>query len=307
MTTKLEYDSFAKFLVSLGVIFIVSPAFLVAFILQENEVLFVKEEALLTFTETAKSAIEKKQEWYTWILDNAIYIIGFVFGIGVVLLFWGCVMWYISQRKIDKKQELELKEVEDRVKKLTEEENNDKIQQEIMEIEKDELKENNHNSENYSVNQIQELQNDVRDKNRIIREFLVRRYKLVERVVAKKICMNLDDKYDTKVNVKIENTEYDAISKSKEDGKDYIFEIKYLFKGNAWHSEMWRSTVCKLHHQIENYKKIIGRDAIPVLIIVTLDDQIEKINKNVKYYIKDDDILVKILTESELDIDGEQS
>ena len=301
MTAKVEYDSFAKFLVSLGVIFMVTPVFLISFILQENQVLLIKAEELLMVTEKAKKIIEQKQEWYIWMLDNGLYIVCVLLGIGIILVILGCRMWYVSQMKIDKKQELELQEVENRVKALTEKENDDKIQQEILEIERVEISGNLENVESYSVEDIRKIQNEVRDKNRIIHRFLTYKLKWIERTVSNMISIGLGENYETKVNVKINDMEYDVLSEDKRNGKNYIFEIKYLFNSYSWNSVGWETAIYRLYNQVENYKRIVGKEVTPILIIVTLEDQIKKVRETAEKFDGKKGVNIYILSETEID------
>ena len=303
MTEKVEYSSLYKFLVSLGLIIMISPAICMGFLLQENEILLINKEELLNITENARLSIEWKQEKLLWFLNNAPCILGVVFIIGAILMIVGLFCWIPSQKVTDKKNKVENKELENQLRKLDEEENTDKIQKEIIEIEKEELKETSESSESYTIVQIQNMQKEVQEKNRIINKFLVQRYKKVEEAAAYKISEEFRDGYNADTNIRIGRMEYDVILKSKDDERDYIFEIKYWFKAHSWDSATWSDTIYRLHRQVENYEQYMGRTAIPVLMIVTLDDQVTSAAEIAKFRIKDKDIRVRIIKESELGLE----
>ena len=102
---------------------------------------------------------------------------------------------------------------------------------------------------------------------------------------------------------------YDAISISKCGEVDYIFEIKYLFSTNSWNAEIWHSIPYRMKNQASTYSRETGRQAVLVLLIVTLEDQIQQVTNMVDRRLKsaDTDLIVKIIPENEIEILGKDN
>ena len=134
--SKIEYDNFPKFLVSIGIVLFALPIVIVHFFLQENAVLLVTEQELSQLSPMASQVVIAKQNLCLWLANN-IFILSIVCVLcGVVLLILGCKMWYSRQKKVDAKQDLELQTAEAQYRKMTLEEKDEKIATEVLELER---------------------------------------------------------------------------------------------------------------------------------------------------------------------------
>lgn len=277
--SKIEYDNFPKFLVSAGIVLFALPIVIVHFFLQENSVLLISEQELSQLSSTASQVIIAKQNLCLWLTNN-IWILSIVCILcGVVLLILGCKMWYSRQKKTDAKQDLDLQTAEAQYKKMTMEEKDEKIANEVLALERPNMIEGSpDDGRELSVEEIQMRQAAIRKENRLIYSQITQRYKAVEKAVSDRIKEELGAKYEVQDNIKINNLEYDLIAISKNpDLHDYIFEIKYSFSKNSWNSSTFHYIPQHMADQATNYKASTGRKAAAILLVVTLEDQVTQI------------------------------
>jgi predicted membrane protein len=304
--SKIEYDNFPKFLVSLGVVLIALPFIIVLFFLQENSVLMVSEKSISELTEVAAQTIIAKQEFSHWISHKIIFLfISCILG-GIFLLILGCKMWYALQRKIDDKQDVELKKAKKELENMNPEEKEEKIIREIKEIKEMEDISNNNGHENekdvvLSVDEIREKQKSIRQEDALITRQIRKRYIEVEEAVIDILKDKLGYKYDIKTNVKIGAVEYDAIAIPRKGNMDYIFEIKYLFSAFSWNASAWSQIPDRLFKQVEIYSKQTNKKVTPILLLITLEDQVEKLKGRVKQRWANQNMTVKVLSEDGVD------
>jgi len=301
--SKIEYDNFPKFLVSFGIILIALPVLAITFFLKENSVLLVSEENISELTEVARRTITAKQELSCLITDNIAFLsIGCILG-GIILLLIGCRMWYVLQKKINDKQEVELQTAKMQLQKMTPEEKENKAKREIMEqvqtavenVEED-------NKDNVlSVEEIRKKQEYIRNENSIIRDNISKRYFEVEETITKEMGRLLMDDYTIMSNMRIGSVEYDLIAKSKISDIDYIFEIKYLFSAYSWNAAAWNQIPSRMQMQKERYTRETNRKAIPILLLITLEDQVEKLKQMVGRRWEPQGMRVKVLSENEIE------
>lgn len=300
--SKLEYDNFPKFIVSLGIVLFVFPIILMHFFMQENTVLIVTEQELSQLTPVAKQAILAKQQLGLFITDNMLWIsITFVM-VGIALLVLGCKMWYSHQKKIDAKQDVELQTARVQLQKMTTEEKDEKIGNEVLSLEQSNSIENSHNEvEELSVEEIRKRQEAIRKENGVIYQQIKLRYVAAENAVIDRIKRVLATQYTIQDNVKINNLVYDAIAISKDTDSDYIIEVKYLFSSTSWNTSSMQSTLYRIISQVKNYTHGTGRSAKAILLIITLADQIDNVSKMIKTIPEDyQPITVRVIDEKKI-------
>ena len=93
-------------------------------------------------------------------------------------------MWYSRQKKTDAKQDLDLQTAEAQYKKMTMEEKDEKIANEVLSLERPNMIEGSpDDGRELSVEEIQMRQAAVRKENRLIYSQITQRYKAVEKAV----------------------------------------------------------------------------------------------------------------------------
>ena len=213
---KIKYDSLYKFIVSIGIAIILLPFIFLSWILNNNEILMIKESELMQLTDTAQKVVEMEQNYKYSMLNNNFAIISIsiiIWLIGIIIIIYGIVQWKNKvQKNEDKSIELSNKLLEKQIKDLTEEEKEEKVKEEIKEIEYTQAKDNSVvDNSSGKIRKYVEIQNYV--YNTI--KSLFKKYKVFE-------------------EVKIEKEQYDCVALSQEEyHEDYIFEIKYFSNINS--------------------------------------------------------------------------
>lgn len=209
---KLKYDSLYKFIVSIGIIVIIAPFICLFGLLNNNEVVFISQNDINQLTETAQEIITLEQNYKYLLLSKPIVIfitiiIVSVIGIGIVI--YGIVQWHNKVQKYeDKSRELSNELLERRLQTLTPEEKENKIKEEVKQIE--------------TTEQTKELTNTLKEGQ-------IDTYREIEEKVYKAIKKEFKN-YKIFEEVRMEKQIYDCIAlhTSDEDFYDYIFEIKYF-------------------------------------------------------------------------------
>lgn len=301
--SKIEYDNFPKFLVSLGIVLFAFPIIIVHFFLQENAVLLVTEQELSQLTPLASQVIKAKQNLCLWLTNNVLTLSFICVLCGVTLLILGCKMWYSRQKKVDDKQDVELQTAKAQLKKMTLEEKEQKIANEVLEMERPNIIDRTQDDNiELSVEEIRMRQDAVQKENSLIYRQITLRYKAVEKAVSDRIKAMLGAKYTVQDNIKINNFEYDVIAISQSVDQDYIFEVKYLFSKNSWNASSLHSIAYRIAQQVTNYTDSTGREATAILLVVTLKDQVSQISSMLKQRIHERNpaIIIKVIAEDEI-------
>lgn len=301
--SKLEYDSFPKFIVSIGIALWTLPVLAVYFFLQESSILLISEEELSHLTETARQTVALKQGLAYALAHNGLLIgVSACFVLGFILVIWGGVMWRSRQKVLDENDKVELETKKLKLQKATPEEKEEKITQEVLEAEQIVQGPNDQPDKGLSVAEIREKQAAARKENAIRQ--LSTRYRQVEDAAVSEIRNHLHATHDTQANVKVRNLVLDAVAVSSGRYPDYIFEITYLSSASSWNSSRWHAHAYQMQRRLEAYYEETGRTAVPVLIIVTLDDLRDKVERMVKEKLQNIDFVVKVVSEKEIGIEN---
>ena len=132
---KLKYDSLYKFIVSIGIVIIILPFIFIFSLLNNNDIILVKENDINQLTNTAKDIILLEQNYKYIILSNPIIftvIVLIFFIVGFLIVWYGIIQWKDKVQKYeDKSRELSNKLLEKQIKSLTIEEKEEKIKEDI--------------------------------------------------------------------------------------------------------------------------------------------------------------------------------
>lgn len=304
--SKIEYDSLYKFIVSIGIALCTLSVLAIYFSLQESSVLLIHEDELAQLTDTARQAISAKQHLACMLAYSVLPFSIISFLIGVIIVVRGIVMWHSRQKVQDEKQDIELQAAKLELQKATPAEKNEKILREALESANTDISEKTDDQldETLSISEIKVEQNAVRKENEMPFAQFSKQYRQVEAVVIAKIEHQLSYTHDIQTDVKIEGLVFDAVAVSKGNSPDYIFEIKYLHSATSWNASKWSSVFLRMCQQEFAYLRKTERKVVPVLVIVTLQDQVKRIQAMAERYLENSGLIVKVISENEAGIES---
>ena len=281
---KLKYDSLYKFIVSIGIVIIILPFIFIFSLLNNNDIILVKENDINQLTNTAKDIILLEQNYKYIILSNPIIftvIVLIFFIVGFLIVWYGIIQWKDKVQKYeDKSRKLSNKLLEKQIKSLTIEEKEEKIKKdiEISGLETQSNKSNNFSNRQQIFNYI-----NIQEKvYKIIRKEF-KNYKIFE-------------------EVRLEKQMYDCIALDTSDyaSYDYIFEIKYFSTIKAIKGKIKKLELMMLEKELLYYNNS-KRNVKTILIIIVenfsekdqlenkkLLDEIKKKNNNMTQIIVTD-------------------
>lgn len=270
---KLQFDSFYKFIVSLGIVFITAPVIFVYFLISNSYGLILSNQEYTQLSEMSISFINTKLkwinigiQWFPWIMVSFILI-------GLSCIIWGGINWYKNQKERDRKILLENTQLEFNVEQMK-----------PLEIAEKMVKEVDLNSSNPDTN-----------RDRMIRAFQVEDacYLYIRKALQKK-------SYDFKQNIRIGKIEYDFIATSKKDNIDLIYEIRYFTYSIP--INLFKRIYEALLSAGNNYEQIVHRNFRLVLIIVSNNKLLISMRNKITNYIEESNIPIKVefLDEKEL-------
>ncbi|MHB1146394.1 MAG: hypothetical protein ACYC01_02235 [Lutibacter sp.] len=269
---KIEFTDVNRFLASLGLISIGLAFFLPWFINQSNTLLIIEQKKILELTPTAQLIIAKQQDTL-WTVNKLLpYIsIGLIL-LGVVLLICGIVKWKKRQAVLDKIQDEELKSKE--ISNLSSQEKRDLIESEIVKTEQEE-DEPTIVTPNTETQRQEEIDNYIQIENSIFLQ----------------LSTNYKANYTASQNVRIADSNFDIILKSKDQTqyKDRIVEIKFFKKQLTY--EQIKDAATKLIFACNQYETNFKRRTYPVLIIIytelEFDETIKQFKNKIELYGKE--------------------
>jgi len=195
---KLQYDSFYKFLVSLGIILIVAPFIGVYYFIFNTNNYLISNLEYENLTETSLIILQKRDDIYFFILNILPFIVVFLFILGCLILSYGIFKWKKFQKEIDEQTILKTEEQRINLKKMS--------PSEI--IEKAYLEYNNMEVNSDELNIIKDIRN--------------------EDMYFELLKDKLTGNYDFFQNIKVGDCRFDIIAVSQKDDYDKIFELKMV-------------------------------------------------------------------------------
>ena len=251
---KLQYDSFYKFLVSLGLVLIIAPFIGVYYLLNYSN------EDLLTvnkYTELSQKSleiIEKKENILNLFLTLAPYIFIFTTILGIFLLIYGIIKWKNLQKEIDEQTTIKTKVERTQLEKLTANEVLQKIESE----------------EEINTKYKKQIYNRIQDA-----------------IMAESFCFEylsnqLSKDYIVEQNVRIDNSIFDIVALSKKNKNDLIYEIKYYREKPDLHK--YKYILDRLEKLKEVYEKSMNKTCKATLLIIIPSSSYERITRYLKNY-----------------------
>lgn len=226
---NLQYDSFYKFIVSVGIVLIVAPLFCLHYLVSGSYDIIISQEEANNLSQISSDFLSIKIQ-YIHAIFKYLPIICFVFiSIGIIFTLWGSLKWLHIQKTLDKITKLDLEEKELHIQSMSAQEIAEKIIQEDIE---------NHESINTDP---QKIHSYAATSSRIRKVFEV------EEASYNYLKKKLKKRYNILQNVKVGNYEYDIIATSKYNNIDLLYEIKY------WNNPVTKSTLVRFISKIEQH------------------------------------------------------
>lgn len=252
---KIEYGDINRFFVSIGLILIGLSILSPYLYLREDFGIYLSQAEFDGLQNSVKELVLDKQNKVQK-LQSMFFCIPLVLSIlGVLFVIIGLFRWFKRQGKIDEKFDRELDKLNLEIQSLTTEEREEKVMQEVQELQLVEKK---------KPNQIQQ---------RVFKKYI----EVEESVTA--IFRNYNTQnFDILSQQRMGNKfEIDILLKAKTKGfADRIVEIKY-FNDSVISMPIISSTMHRLNSYITYYKKATKKVVVPILIIVYNK---EKVNIN---------------------------
>ncbi|PWJ10414.1 hypothetical protein SAMN02910325_03052 [Ruminococcus flavefaciens] len=274
---KLKYDSFYKFLVSLGVILITLP--FAGLIYAANfKVTIIEQEKYEKLSEYSRESLEQKQRLFQLIDRYSAYVVPVFFTFGLIFLIIGGWYWFIMQRELDKQvvADTKLKEVKSQMKQM---DASEILKKAVKEAEEEKntteiFEESNTDSiTEHSVNEKNNTENFYNSER-------LMRYIEIEKKVYKILVEKYSQSYNVISNVKIGSYGFDAVAVSKNSNEDIIFEIKNYKNLAAFQT----SSIYAMLHEKEKYEEMNKCKSRLVYIFVSpqksIDDFMNYMKRN---------------------------
>lgn len=264
---NVNYDSFYKFLVSLGIILVILPFTVFVFLVTNSFDLQISEADLNTYTETAQEVIRWRQAIPLLFHKKLILcIIAICIVGGVVLIIYGLIKWH------------ELQKLDDICKRREAEKQMEAIKKNIVEMSDDQI--------------IQKTTFDEGPSANVMKGFLIEQkyFNLVK---------SIRNTHTVKNNIMIGNCEYDIVAFSnKIFEKDFVYEVKYLRNNMSLNRiEKCRENMKKLR---ANFSDRLNRIPYMILTIVVPDEMFEQTLNIVNQMEKWNNYSVEVMKESDL-------
>lgn len=249
---KLQYDSFYKFIVSVGVILIVAPLFCLHYLVSGSYDIIMTEEEANNLSQISSEFLNIKIQYVQSIFKYLPIVCLIFIGIGIIFTFWGCFKWLQIQKTLDQITRLDLEEKELHIQSMSAQEIAEKVIKEDIE---------NHENTN-SDSQISHSYSSASSR--------IRKAFEIEDACYNYLKDKLKKKYTVHQNVKVGNCDYDIIASSKYDNIDLLYEIKY------WNNTVSKSFLARLIEQVErrgvSYENNAHRNFRFIILIISSQD-----------------------------------
>lgn len=245
---KLQYDSFYKFLVSLGMLLITLPVLAFLYVLNMDCKLISQSD----YDNLSQISIQRIQnnenllDFTTTIMPIASIVLIVT---GLTLIIIGCCKWYSIQKELDEQIKSDTITKKINATQLSSSESVEKAANEISA------------EQNASTNV---------SSDRVVK------YMQIEDKCYNYFSNKFSHRYLFKQNLRIGRFEYDIIALSKRTKNDLIFEIKYWTVNTITNNRL-EHLISNVKSMCDNYKSITSHNCEYVIVIVAPKEKIEKV------------------------------
>lgn len=254
---KLQYDSFYKFLVSVGIILITAPIIGIYYYFTGTDDILITQEEFAQLSEFSLQSLNNRMAISRIISSIFPWFCFLLMAFGIFCVIYGCIKWHKIQTDLDEQTHLDTVMKRLNAEKLT-----------PSEVAESKI------NEAFEDGEISSSESNVLPsrKQAIIRGFQI------EDMFFKYISKKLHKNYDIQQNIRVGDKEYDIVAISKRNGTDYVFEIK-AWNNSITHS-LYRNTLQRLKIAAENYGQLSNRKYIAKLVIVSQPQYIEEFKEH---------------------------
>lgn len=251
---KIEYSDLYKFLVSIG-LGLIAVGFLIPWlVLREPFDLHITQESLESLTPLARSMIEQRQDYLATLVNALPWASAIIIVAGVGMSVGGMLQWWRkTQRIADRRRQLELEEIERRLRPATQADIESKMQAEAIE-ELEEVPQSEVLAITAKASQVEQrvaqiLQDCYRHPHRILK------------------------------NQRLGHVVFDLVLLSRDVPQEFIrnytIEVKYIRKGFKFG---WlRDNLFKTLYMSDIFEKETGLASFPVLMVIGEQDVLSRI------------------------------
>lgn len=254
---KLQYDSFYKFLVSVGIILITAPIIGIYYYFTGTNDILITQEEFAQLSEYSLQSLNNRMTISKIISSIFPWFCFVLMAFGILCVIYGCYKWHKIQADLDEQTHLDTVMKRINAQKLTPSEVAERTVNEIIED-----NENSSDTPPYTPSRHQEA---------IMRSFKI------EKLFFNYIYKKQHKLYDVQQNIRVGSFEYDVIAVSKTTNTDYIYEIK------VWNNLVTKAynlrTLQQLKNATQNYLTTTKRNCITKLIIVTQQNYVNEFKK----------------------------
>lgn len=257
---NLEYDSFYKFFVSLGIVLFLLPIAIAVFHYFAEPILISQNE-FEALSDFSINMINQRIKLSTMVNVAFPWIAIISPALGLLFFIIGLFKWRHQQKVLDNKIAAEAKIQQLTVLQMSNAEVFEKVEKEVKEdlvIEK------------------QDRQATI-DNNRS----RIKKYYEVEDLCFDFFVKKYHNKYDFRRNIKIRRCEYDFIGVSQTDNIDLLFEIKYYNNPNVINLH---SILSRLNASGVNYESVVHRNYRCFAVFVTTTEQLQRLKSIVESF-----------------------
>ena len=256
---KLQYDSFYKFLVSLGVILIALPVVALVFVIN-GETLLLSQVEYDSLSAFSLESIHQREQLYDFIISWLPLATKILIPIGFVLVLIGGIKWYLIQLQLDEQTKSDTIMKRINAKNMSTTEIVAKVVEEVSDAEAEE-------TEQVAEKTVMSSQRDI-----------ILKYMEIEELCFNKAVREYSKKYHLKKNVRVGKFDYDFIAVSKKDNVDILFEVKYWQQIPPTH--ITNSLAYKVLSAGQNYEVETHRNFYSIIIIVVPKQHLERMKNN---------------------------
>ena len=249
---KLQYDSFYKFLISLGIVLIALPIIGYFTFLQILNQSFITQSQYLEFSDFSIQLLEKRNQFYFLFFNYAPILFLICFLLGINLFIYGAYKWRILQKEFDAQTFLTTKEKQVNLEKMS--------VSEILEKQIEEATEKMENSKDFSI---------------------------VHTIHMEELCYYylkncLPDFFNLQQNMKVMNMYFDVIASSS--NKDILYEIKYYKEMPLF--DNFKKSVYQFESNCSKYSIHISKQIESIFLIILPEENYYSFKEKIIEYIK---------------------
>lgn len=246
---KLQYDSFYKFMASIGVVLMTAPLLAIYYFLNTGNQFLITKTEYFNLTQESLCLLQVRNQTIFRIIDFLPSLCILLIVIGLLCFIYGCCSWRNIQLELDKQTKNKTLEQERMLKKMDEVEVYQKRSEDVDEA--------------LDMSGGTEILNRTEVNNMFVKMICI------ENLCFDYILQKQGKKYYIQRNIKVANEEFDIVSRSKKQNIDILYEIKYWT--NNITKERLQAVVIKEDKKGRIYETYLHRNCRNIVLLVLPD------------------------------------